>query len=447
MPSTYASSTRLELQAAGENSGTWGDITNNNLSVLDSAVFGVKELSPTGGSSTLETTETGEESGVVDDANNKVLVYSGLTSNHTVTVTPNSVKKAYIVHNKSAQQLTFRQGDGSGGTAVVPANTSALVYATGTGVNSTAACVNVTNSLGITDVAITGGTITGLDSPIPIASGGTGGASVAAAHTALSLTPGTNIQAYSDRLTDISNAGVNDNYFLSGDGTNIIWESPTDARTSMGVAIGTDVQAYDDGLQSISALTTATDKMIYTTGADVYATTDFTATGRSLVGAVDADAAADVLFTGLTSAELGYLNIATTGTAEASKALVLDSSKDVNGINKITANQYGENIHDNTTSASFDLLDGSLFLSSFNTGSQSISFSNLPTTDGESANWTIIFTPTVNTNLTFPGNVEWSNGFKPSSPSANETKIFSFLAVRVSGTTTIYGFLAGDNFF
>lgn len=446
MPSTYASSTRLELQAAGENSGTWGDITNNNLSVLDSAVFGVKELSPSGSSSTLETTETGEESGIVDDANNKVLVYSGLTGSHTVTVTPNSVKKAYIVHNKSAQQLTFRQGDGSGGTAVVPANTSALVYATGTGVNSTAACVNVTNSLGISDVAITGGTITGLDSPIPIASGGTGGATVAAAQTALSLTPGTNIQAYSARLTDITNAGVDNNYFLSGDGTNIIWESPTDARTSMGVAIGTDVQAYDDGLQSISALTTTADNMIYTTAADTYATTAITSTGRSLVGAADADAAADVLFTGLTSAELGYLNVGATGTAEASKALVLDSSKDISGIGKIAANQYGENIHDNTTNAAFDLNNGGIFLSSFNTGSQNITFSNLPTTDGVSTSFTIIFTPTVNTNLTFSG-VEWANGFKPSSPSANETKIMSFLATRVSGTTKIYGFLAGDNFF
>lgn len=446
MPSTYASSTRLELQAAGENSGTWGDITNNNLSVLDSAVFGVKELSPAGSSSTLETTETGEESGTVDDANNKVLVYSGLTVSHTVTVTPNSVKKAYIVHNKSAQQLTFRQGDGSGGTAIVPANTSALVYATGTGVNSTAACVNVTNSLGISDVAITGGTITGLDSPIPIASGGTGGATVAAAQTALSLTPGTNIQAYNERLTDISNAGVNDNYFLSGDGTNIIWESPTDARTSMGVAIGTDVQAYDDGLQSISALTTTVDNMIYTTAADTYATTAITSTGRSLVGAADADAAANVLFTGLTSAELGYLNVSATGTAEASKALVLDSSKDISGIGKIAANQYGENIHDNTTNAAFDLNNGGIFLSSFNTGSQNITFSNLPTTDGVSTSFTIIFTPTVNTNLTFSG-VVWANGFKPSSPSANETKIMSFLATRVSGTTKIYGFLAGDNFF
>jgi hypothetical protein len=62
------------------------------------------------------------------------------------------------------------------------------------------------------------------------------------------------------------------------------------ARTSLGVVIGTDVQAYDAGLQSIAGLTTAADKMVYTTASDVYATTDLTAAGRALLD--DASAAA-----------------------------------------------------------------------------------------------------------------------------------------------------------
>ena len=32
MASTYSTSLRIELQASGENSGTWGTITNNNFS-------------------------------------------------------------------------------------------------------------------------------------------------------------------------------------------------------------------------------------------------------------------------------------------------------------------------------------------------------------------------------------------------------------------------------
>lgn len=47
--------------------------------------------------------------------------------------------------------------------------------------------------------------------------------------------------------------------------------------------IGTDIQAYDPGLQSIAGLTTAADRMIYTTASDSYATTTLTATARTLL--------------------------------------------------------------------------------------------------------------------------------------------------------------------
>jgi hypothetical protein len=55
-------------------------------------------------------------------------------------------------------------------------------------------------------------------------------------------------------------------------------------------SIGTTVQAYDAGLQSISGLTTAADKMIYTTASDTYAVADLTAAGRAILDDADASA-------------------------------------------------------------------------------------------------------------------------------------------------------------
>jgi len=62
------------------------------------------------------------------------------------------------------------------------------------------------------------------------------------------------------------------------------------ARTNLGVAVGSDVQAYDAGLASIAGLTTAANKMIYTTGADTYAVIDLTSIGRDILADVDAAA-------------------------------------------------------------------------------------------------------------------------------------------------------------
>ena len=79
----------------------------------------------------------------------------------------------------------------------------------------------------------------------------------------------------------------------------------TAQRTTLGLGTAAtsdsgDFQPIDAGLTSISGLTTAADKMIYTTASDTYAVTDLTSAGRALLD--DADASAQRTTLGLGTA-------------------------------------------------------------------------------------------------------------------------------------------------
>lgn len=84
------------------------------------------------------------------------------------------------------------------------------------------------------------------------------------------------------------------------------------ARTNLGVAIGTNVQAYDATLAGLASVTVAADKLIYATGTDAFAVTDFSSFGRTLVDDADASTARSTLGLG-TIATQNANNVAITG--------------------------------------------------------------------------------------------------------------------------------------
>ena len=44
MASSYSTDLKLEIQVTGENAGTWGDITNTNLVILQQAIAGYQTV-------------------------------------------------------------------------------------------------------------------------------------------------------------------------------------------------------------------------------------------------------------------------------------------------------------------------------------------------------------------------------------------------------------------
>ncbi|MFH1047631.1 MAG: hypothetical protein V1738_04980 [Patescibacteria group bacterium] len=77
--------------------------------------------------------------------------------------------------------------------------------------------------------------LSGLTTALSIAQGGTGATTAGAARTALGLAIGTDVQAYDAGLLDIAGLAVTDGNFIVGDGANWIAESGATARTSLGL--------------------------------------------------------------------------------------------------------------------------------------------------------------------------------------------------------------------
>ena len=123
MASTF-SNLGLNLQATGENSGTWGALTNVNLQEIDNAIAGVVTITLTG-NTTLAFTSNATSTTFTDEAGrNKTLILSGSLSATTVTVTVPNIEKDYVVINNSGATATIS----SGGSTTVSIATGSKNY-------------------------------------------------------------------------------------------------------------------------------------------------------------------------------------------------------------------------------------------------------------------------------------------------------------------------------
>ena len=116
MTSSYSSDLKLELMVTGENAGTWGDKTNQNLKLIQQAIAGFEQVTlNSGGTLALAMSDA-----TLSNARNMVVKFATATiAASTICTIPDSIEKFYIFDATgltNPENLTIKTASGSGFT-------------------------------------------------------------------------------------------------------------------------------------------------------------------------------------------------------------------------------------------------------------------------------------------------------------------------------------------
>jgi hypothetical protein len=127
MASTY-SNLKIQLMGTGENSGTWGTVTNTNLgTALEEAIVGSADVTFSSGTVTLSLIDANSS----QVARNLRLNLVGTSGGAQNLIVP-AIEKAYLINNTCANAITVKNSTGTG--IAVPAGKTMWVYNTGSNV-------------------------------------------------------------------------------------------------------------------------------------------------------------------------------------------------------------------------------------------------------------------------------------------------------------------------
>ena len=134
MANSTSASLKLTVQATGENSGTWGQITNTNLLILEQAIGGFQSVAITTGATLTFS------NGALSNGKNQVLKLTGTIAGAVNVTIPDSIEKTFIVENATsgAHAVTFKTSSGTGVTWVAADKGTKMIYSDGTNVVDTA---------------------------------------------------------------------------------------------------------------------------------------------------------------------------------------------------------------------------------------------------------------------------------------------------------------------
>ena len=115
MASTYTP-LGVELQATGENAGTWGTKTNTNLQLVEQILGGFTQQSIAGGAQTTALSVSDGSTGAT--LAHRMIEFTGTISGNQIVTIPLDVQTFYILRNSTSGSHTvqFKYASGSGST-------------------------------------------------------------------------------------------------------------------------------------------------------------------------------------------------------------------------------------------------------------------------------------------------------------------------------------------
>ena len=151
MTITYVNDLRLSEMATGDNSGTWGTVTNTNLELIGEALgYGTEAIT-----TNADTHASVIADGATDPVRALYVEYTGtLDSACTITISPNTVNKVCFIENGTAGSQNIIISQGSGANVTIPPGDTKAVYLNGAG--SGAAVVDAFASLSVVDLNVSG---------------------------------------------------------------------------------------------------------------------------------------------------------------------------------------------------------------------------------------------------------------------------------------------------
>ena len=357
MASTF-SNLGLELQATGENANTWGDKTNTNLSMIDERLSEIHTISSTNASQTISAPSDGTSGETTRYA---TLKYTGSASSAITVTLPSSVKIVYNVINGTGQNITFQCSTTtttatvkSGQSGIIHSDGSANVYLISSLANDFEEDVTIKTgdgallTLQTSDTTVADGDVLGaLQFQAPDEASGTDAIAVAASIVAEA---DDTFAADSNKTDLVFKLGSSE---AATEKMRLTHEGDLSVSTSFTIGSATITEAE---LEILDGATVTTAELNILDGVTA------TASELNIMDGVTATTAELNIMDGVTStaSELNLVDGISAGTVSASKAVIVDSNKDITGFRNITATNDITAFSDERLKSDIETIDNAL---------------------------------------------------------------------------------------